>query len=334
MVHVSSFFLEILQKGFKLFIYSILYYNKNDSLERMRVMNIITTPYHIQDLERLKEAGAHTVIVSNPFFSARGAAYEEVEMLWKYKQECQRLGLSLYVQVNRLFMEEELDKLRSHLRFLKEVDVDGIYFGDEAVLQEAQLLGIEDKLIYNPDTLITNAMDVNYYLEEGLKSVSLSREITLEEICEIAGKCDPKKVEVMIHGRMNMMHSKRALISNYLTFINKEHDVKNNHDLYIIENTRDERMPILEDDLGTHVFTGFTLASFEEYKALHEAGIYNVRIDGIFQDIDTLCKVVQDYCAILNGNKNGTDVWNEYQETYPQDNYTKGFYYTKTSKTR
>ncbi|MDE6475677.1 MAG: U32 family peptidase [Erysipelotrichaceae bacterium] len=297
-------------------------------------MNLITTPYHIEDLEKLKEAGADSVIVSNPFFSARGAAYEDVEKLWEYKKECKRLGLFLYVQVNRFFIEEELEQLRVHLKLLKEVDVDGIYFGDEAVLQEAQVLGIEDKLIYNPDTLITNAMDVQYYLEEGIQSVCLSREITLEEICEIVKKCDPKKVEVMIHGRMNMMHSKRALISNYLSFCNKEHDVKNNHDLYIIENTREDRMPILEDDLGTHVFTGFTLASFEEYSTLCEAGIENMRIDGIFQDIDTLCKIVRDYKVIFNGEKQASAVWEEYQKEYPQANYTKGFYYTKTSKTR
>ena len=58
----------------------------------------------------------------------------------------------MYVLVNRIFVEEELERLRDFLKLLKELDVEGIYYGDEGVLYEAARLDMKDRLIYNPDT--------------------------------------------------------------------------------------------------------------------------------------------------------------------------------------
>ena len=38
-----------------------------------------------------------------------------------------------------------------------------------------------------------------------------------------------------------------------------------------MEETRDEHMPIMEDEFGTHVFSGYTLASFMEIKDFVDA---------------------------------------------------------------
>ena len=106
----------------------------------------------------------------------------------------------------------------------------GIYYGDEGVLYEAARLDMKDRLIYNPDTLITNAMDMQYYLDEGIRMATISKEITLQEMCTVArdvqGEC-----EVVLHGRLNMMHSKRKLLSAYMEFLGKEEAVTDNHQL-------------------------------------------------------------------------------------------------------
>lgn len=296
------------------------------------MLDFVVTPFQMEDLEKVKQAGATSVVISTPFFSARGAAYFAVEQLEEVRTRCTQLKLRMYVQVNRFFSEDEVEKLRKHLQYLKEIHVDGIYYGDEGVLWEAMKLNMQDCLIYNPDTLITNKEDVQYYMDEGIQMVTLSKEITLEELCYIAQSVRGK-VEVVIHGRLNMMHSKRALIRNYLDFIKQPKDIKDNHNLYIMEETRDERMPIVEDDLGTHVFTGYTLASFDELNALVEAGVSSLRIDGIFKDIDYVCEALTLYQAVLQGS-DASAIYEQYKDTYSEDNVTKGFYYTKTSKVK
>lgn len=297
------------------------------------MLDIIVTPFVFEDLKKVKEANATSVIIGTPFFSVRAVHEFPQSEFKKIKEECSRLGLQMYVLVNRFFVEEELPKLREFLAFLKELNVDGIYYGDEGVLYEAQCLGIKDKLIYNPDTLITNRMDAQYYLDEGIKMVTISKDITLDEMVSIAKHID-KKCEVIIHGRLNMMHSKRNLLSSYMSFVKKNENVRNNYDLYLMEENRDEHMPIVEDETGTHVYTGFTLASFEEIQILKEAGIQHFRIDGIFHDIDYVIEATKLYRDILDGKKEAEEVFETYSKKYEEDHVTHGFYYTKTSKVK
>lgn len=295
-------------------------------------MDFIATPFRLEDLHKLKEAGADSVIIAVPFFSARGAKYFQRETLSQVKETCTQLQLRMLVVVNRFFTEEELPMLVAFLKELQQLDVDGVYYGDECVLYEAKKLGMQHKLIYAPDTLITNHADVQFYLAEGISTVSISKEITKDEICMIAQHVDGN-VEVVIHGRVNMMHSKRKLISNYLSFIGKEEAIQEKRSLYIMEETRDEHMPIMEDELGTHVFSGYTLVSFQEISDFVNAGVRHVRIDGIFHDIDYVCEALRLYHEILKG-KDPAQVEASYIEKYPQDHVTNGFYERKTSKVK
>ncbi len=93
-------------------------------------------------------------------------------------------------------------------------------------------------------------------------------------------------------------------------------------------------MPIVEDALGTHVFTGFTLVSFEEIRELYEAGVRHFRIDGIFHDIEYVCEALRLYQDVLKGVRDGRQTYQEYEKKYKEDHVSHGFYYTKTSKVK
>ena len=101
------------------------------------MVDFIATPFAFGDIEKLKTAGAQSVQIAVPFFSARGAACFPIEELPDIKAECVRCQISMYVLVNRIFVEEELERLRDFLKLLKELDVEGIYYGDEGVIYEA-----------------------------------------------------------------------------------------------------------------------------------------------------------------------------------------------------
>lgn len=296
-------------------------------------MEFIVTPYTMEDIKRVSSTGAQGILIGLTSFSMRAAAYFAIRDLPRMRELTAQQDMKLYVLVNTFFVESQLEELRTHLRMLHDIGVDGIYYGDESVLYEAKKLGMEHKLIYNPDTLVTNKEDVQYYLDEGISMVTISKDITLQEICEIAkgvqGEC-----EVIIHGRQHMMHSKRQLLSNYIDFLGKKEDVKDKNTLYIMEETRDEHMPIVEDAFGTHIYTGFTLSSFDELLDLEATGIRHVRIDGIFKDIDYVCEVLGLYQDILNKKRNGRKTYEEFRAKYPMDHVTHGFYYTKTSKVK
>lgn len=297
-------------------------------------MKFITTPFTIEDIPKLKKAGADAVIISTPFFSARGVTEFAIPELIQIREISKQHHVEMFVQVNRFFMEEELAQVKAHLQYLKEIAVDGIYFGDEGVLYIAKELGIEHLMIYAPDTLITNHEDANFYLKQYIHSVVLAKEITLAEILEIAKKSEGMRLEVILHGYLSMMHSKRQLLSNYMKFIKKDIDVHKKRSLYLMEETRDAHMPIIEDDVGVHIFSGFIQCGFDEIKQFEEAGIGYVRIDGIFKDTDYILEMLQLYHGILTDTIDPKEAKERYVQTYPNDVIDAGFLYTKTSKSK
>ena len=286
--------------------------------------------YELADIKKYHDAGINTVLFALPFFSARPAGVFTNQQIEEGTKLLHELNMKSAVQLTRFFTESECEACRDELQLLKAMNVDQIYFTDCAVLQLADELAMKDKLIYNPDTLITNAADAQFYLDQGIHGVTLSKEITKEEMIGIAAQVKGN-LEVLIHGRLNMMHSKRRLLTSYYEFLGREFDLENNHDLYLMEENREEHMPIIEDELGTHVFTGFTLCSFNEVNDLVKAGIQSLRIESLFMSSDEVAQTARDYRDVLEGRKSGLEMFEAYQKQYPNQNISTGFMYKKTS---
>ena len=281
---------------------------------------IITTIHAIESIPRFAECGIDAVVVSIPYFSIRNSNIVPLEELSLWKKACKDNGILLYVNFLRFCMESDLQKMKQSMKALKEADVDGIYYADEGVLYEALQLGIENKLIYQPETLVTSHYDVDFYLEQGVQSVSLAHELSLDEILSIA-KHSPN-IEVLVHGFFSIMYSRRPLISNYLEVVEKSNVFQMNHRYDLIEQTRTERLPIVQDESGTHVFSAMPIQSFDEIKKLSEAGISRFRIDAIFSDDETTMELAKLYRKALAGEKIESDV-NASNHLYHQETIKK-----------
>ena len=118
------------------------------------------------NIRKMKDAGADEILLAVPFFSLRPAHVFALEELASLTDAIHACGLRAAVNCTRLFMEEDLPALRAFLRELKELQVDTVYFADEGVLFEAARLDMADRLVYQPDTLISNANDVRFYREQ------------------------------------------------------------------------------------------------------------------------------------------------------------------------
>ena len=293
------------------------------------MVNIIASPFVMEDIVKLKQAKASSIVLGMPFFSVSSTCYFSNEQVQEALVICRAQQLQCYILMNRFFIEAEIDAMKQQLKFLKDIGVDGIYFSDIGVFQEARKLQMESKMIYNPDTILTNANDVRAYMDLGMKMCTLAKEITLEDMISIGNKCDCN-LEVIIHGRLNMMHSKRNLLSNYMQFLNVDYAVKGKQQLYLMEENRDEHMPIVEDETGTHIYTGFTLCSFEEVEDILKANITNLRIESMFHTIEEVVKVIEDYVCVIENPQRGREYYQMYVKQYPNQNITKGFLYKKT----
>ena len=220
--------------------------------------------------------------------------------------------------LNAVFFEDETDHLRSVLEQLKE-GTGSIYFSDPALCAIAGEYGMTHRLVYRPDTLAVSAPDVQWWLDQGIRSVSVSPLLTLGEILAIGDACPA--CEVTVHGHLLMSFSHRPLLSSFGA-------EKQRFDLSLQEETRQERYPAYEDERGTLIYTDYVQCSFEEILQMREHGIHRYFIDGSFLSKEELMDAVRGYRTVLDG-ADPRKVYDEYRIKHVTV-LSSGYYREKT----
>lgn len=170
------------------------------------------------DLERLKIAilyGADAVYIGGPAFGLRANAnnfsLNEIKEGVNFAHSHQR---KVYVTVNIVMHNREVQELRAYLKALKECDVDAIIISDPGMISVAREIGLEIHLSTQQSTL--NYEAVQFWKDEGVTRVVLGREASKEDIREIRNHVDIE-LECFIHGAMCASYSGRCVLSNFLT---------------------------------------------------------------------------------------------------------------------
>lgn len=246
----------------------------------------ICTIHDMGNLARLKQAGADAILIGIQDLSVAAIQAIPFDKLADWKQACQQEGLRLYVNACRLVMDDQWPLVVDLVNRAKQLDI-GIYFSDEGLLYEAQKLGLT-KLVYQPETLVTHGADVCFFLNQQVEAVSLAHELSLEEIQQIAqvGRC-----EVLVSGYVPILYSRRRLITNYLNEIGYTQPV-DKRQTYVIEANRSGKMPIIEEESGTHIFSE---APIESSKVFDQLGVDRYRIDSLFMDDEWTFSVLSAY---------------------------------------
>lgn len=120
-----------------------------------------------------------------------------------------------YLLINRILSSNEIRLLEETLINLK--DIKGIVFEDLGVLEIVKKNHLNFELIYFHNHAGTNYKTINFWLNEGIDSVILSNEITIDEIKEIQANVT-KPVSIIALGHNQIMYSRRTLLSNYADY--------------------------------------------------------------------------------------------------------------------
>lgn len=105
-------------------------------------MKIIVSGNNVEHLKKLIKKNIDGVIVSIDKLAVNGSFYMDVDML----DEIDFMGKEVFVSLNKLMHNKDLQLLREVMEKLKDRDVK-ILFYDMAVYQIAQNLGMVSKLV-------------------------------------------------------------------------------------------------------------------------------------------------------------------------------------------
>ena len=285
---------------------------------------LIAPLFRLDQIDELVQAKVSALTFSCDFFATKQERYFSQMEFESAVNSCHALGIKAYTFVNRIFVEDELAKLDEYLKWLKKIGVDGIYYHDHAVYIIAKKYDLVPLLIFCHDTILTNSYDIKSYLDLGIKRCVISCDITLEEINEIVAL--NSNCELMIHGHINLADSKRELLSVYFDEINRENSTG---PYTIVEETREQKMYIYEDQQGTHIFTSECLQMVKELPLL-VGKVGAVNINGLFVDYQNILVAARNYARIIEG-EDADEIYQNWISKEEEDKYTSGYLYKKTN---
>ena len=267
------------------------------------------------------------IIVGSLFSLSYNYTLDEIANINNY---CKNNKIKIYIAIDAFISEDDKTNLYSYMEFIKDLNVDGIYFHDLAIYEVAGMYEIRDKLIYDGYSVMCNTLEAAYFLSRGIDGVVISRELTFKEANSIVTMI-PGMIDMQIFGYLRMSYSRRKFIRNYMKEIGKPYIYEESKNLSLIEEKRNYKMPIVEDQYGTRIYTDFILESMKEIPYLRN----NLRrgiIDTLFIDDENLIlTILREYQRVTV--ENSEFLRQSIYKNFP-NRYSSGYFYQKTNITK
>lgn len=256
-------------------------------------------------IEKLKIAllyGADAVYFGGRNYSLRANAknldLSEIKMACEYAHS---LGKKVYVTVNIVFHNEDIDGLVDYLRELEKCGVDAIIVSDPFVIKIVNENKINIPIHISTQYSTVNYETVKFWKNMGVERVVLGRETSHDEIKEIIDRTGVE-VETFVHGAMCASYSGRCVLSNYFT--NRDANrggcsqiCRWNFDLCVNGNKIDTD-------------TQFTMCSkdlcmLEYIPDMIDIGISSLKVEGRMRSIYYVATVINTYRRAIDDYYNG-----------------------------
>lgn len=155
--------------------------------------------------------GADAVYIGGPSFGARAMAGNSIEEIQRLCDFAHIYGARVYVTVNTIIYDSELDEVQRLIHALYNIGVDALITQDTALLS-MQLPPIP----LHASTQMDNctAQQVAWLESQGYEQVVLARELTLDQIRSIR-EATTVPLEAFVHGALCVSYSGRCYASEY-----------------------------------------------------------------------------------------------------------------------
>lgn len=204
-----------------------------------------------------------------------------------------------FVEVDKIIHEFEVEKTLLFVKKVSQLVNVGIIYQDQAILNFVLDNNLNIELTYDPLTYVTSSKQINFYQNFGVKNVVLSRELTIQEIKKIfLNANEHNNIWMQGFGYTQMLHSKRALVDNYLDFEFKTYKNKlilNKENLSLYDQERDLSYPLICKTSETFIMSALSLSVMEEILKLNKYGVNNLILDFTLQTKNTEKEIFEIY---------------------------------------
>ena len=262
----------------------------------MRALELLAPAKNLEYGIAAIDHGADAVYIGASRFGARAAVGNSVDDIRKLCDYAHPFGAKVYVTVNTIIYDDELDNVRHLLEDLQEANVDAILVQDMGSLK---MLQDKPHFALHASTQTDNRTveKVRWLRDIGFSRVVLARELTLEEIREIHREVPDVELEVFVHGALCVSYSGQCYASQYCFGRSANRG----------ECAQFCRMQFsLQDAKGREVVRDRYLLSLKDMnrishlEELAEAGAVSFKIEGRLKDLSYVKNVTAAYSQQLN----------------------------------
>lgn len=250
--------------------------------------------------------GADAVYLGAGEFGMRSSSDNFTEeQLYAAVREAHHRGKAVYLTLNTLPTNEELDRLPALVGSARDAGVDAFIIADLGVLGIAKRVAPGVAIHFSTQAGIANYAAAREAHALGAARVVLARELSLDDIAAIRARTPAGlELEVFVHGAMCMSVSGRCLLSGYLAGrdANRGRCTQSCRWKYsLLEEKRPgEQFELGEDEYGSYILSADDLCAAPFLDRVIEAGATSLKIEGRSKSFYYAASVTAAYRTALN----------------------------------
>lgn len=241
---------------------------------------------------------------------------------------CHKFNKKIYVCTNTIMKNKDINYFKEILPVIHSVDADALIISDPGALKLARDEGIDIHMSIQAN--ISNFESLNLFEELGVKHAVLSRELSLNEIKEIAENTD-LEIEAFVHGAMCVAVSGRCFLSSslYGKSANCGECLQPCRKSWRLTSEDSEMFELIQ----SHILSPKDLCMIKHIPELIEAGISVFKIEGRARPADYVATVTKIYREAIDSYESGNWEFNEKWVDELKKVFNRGFdtgFYFKT----
>jgi len=252
-------------------------------------------------------------------------------------------NVKVYLACNIYSRNHEQKEIQDFLNKTGQIRPDAIIVSDPGIIMLAKKIIPDIDIHLSTQANTTNLNAAMFWKGIGVKRINLARELSLEEIKEIA-KNAQIETETFIHGAMCVSYSGRCLLSSFLSGRDGNRGLCSHPCRWkysVVEELRpNEYHSLMEDDRGSYIFNSKDLNMIEHIPELINANITSLKIEGRMKGINYLASVIKTYRNAIDDYVDAPDTYKtnpdwlaELYQVFHRE-YCTGFYFNQTGESQ
>lgn len=244
-------------------------------------------------------------------------------------KKCKENGIEVFAWMPSITRGNTHEVIVDNMKAVADMGIDGVLVGNLGELdycKNYKSLKVAGDYSLN----IFNSFSINEVSNLGFDEITLSMELTLNQIKQIANKSDIKK-EAIVYGRVPLMTSEYCAVGSIVGGSDKEKRCNNACEKgeYFLKDRKSVEFPIICDriDCRSTILNANRFLLLDTIEKLEDCGISSMRLNFFDETHDEINEIIDMHRDVIKTGSDAVDNYKELIDKIKAKGFTKGHYF-------